>query len=135
MPKDQQYTLQTLKNAIAAKRLLNPSDSIDNLLSEEQIHNWDPETVLKAALDEGLHISKCLHPIHNGQEPYKANGIWVNPSEQLRTQLEKSDDYSYGYCKSCNAHMETERKELFHSLKNNQKPDYSKLVYMKHMIS
>ncbi|MFH1682962.1 MAG: hypothetical protein ABIA37_04145 [Candidatus Woesearchaeota archaeon] len=67
---------------------------IDQIVSEQILHQYRDDKVLEVAYEKGCLISRCLHHPRR----YRANGIWLEPRQELSEKLEGYDHVSSNCC-------------------------------------
>jgi len=69
---------------------------IDNVVPEKILDLFPPQDVLRVAFEYGFIITKC-----SADNKLRANGCWIDPTEELAKRIETYDNISHGYCDGC----------------------------------
>lgn len=67
---------------------------IDQIISEKRLHRFKDSEVVEVAYEKGCLISRCLHH----PQRYKANGIWLEPGQELSAKLDRYPNLTANYC-------------------------------------
>lgn len=70
---------------------------IDSIIPEHILHQYDPHDVLEVAVDNGCIIAACC----SDGEKYRANGVWLKPSPEMKERLRSYHNISHSYCPDC----------------------------------
>jgi hypothetical protein len=110
VPTQQRAELVTL-----VKDELNNMDpaklTIDTIIPEGVLHTFKDEDVLSVAYDYGFQISACC----KDRVKYRANGVWLKPSEGLAAKLASYENLSHGYCNTCENEFRKEMERKLYS--------------------
>jgi hypothetical protein len=101
---------ERVRNALERRKsnpCFRPGDiRIDNLLTEDDLEEFDDATVVRVAAEQGLQYFVCAVCEAHPEPRVRANGKWVDPTPEVLEELRRAHPHqAYSLpCPSCIGH-------------------------------